>query len=292
MAVTERDPFSGYTTTGHDWNGIKELNTPVPRIVLWFLAVTHIYALIAWVLFPTWPLGQTYTKGLLGGDQKTAVAADIAAATAARADWTHALATEDYAAIKANPDLMARALETAAPLFGQNCQACHGAAGIGGPGFPRLADTIWLWGGSAEEIETTIRHGINSADPDTHVAQMPAFGRDALLTRPEIATLTAYVQTLSAGVTPDDPSAGAVLFQANCAGCHGEDAKGLEGTGAPNLTDADWLYGGDAATIRKTLLNGRQGVMPTWNARLSDADIRMLALYVEGLSTRGAEGDK
>ncbi|MGV8953710.1 MAG: cytochrome-c oxidase, cbb3-type subunit III [Cypionkella sp.] len=292
MAIIERDPFSGYTTTGHDWNGIKELNSPVPRIVLWFLAVTHIFAVIAWVLLPTWPLGHTYTKGLLGGDQKTAVAADIAAATAARADWMGALATDDYAAIKANPDLMARAMETAAPLFGQNCQACHGAAGKGGPGFPRLADNIWLWGGSAEEIETTLRHGINSADPDTHFAQMPAFGRDALLSRPEITTLTAYVQTLHTGVIPNDPSAGAVLFQANCASCHGEDAKGIEGIGAQNLTDDDWLYGGDAATIRETMLNGRQGVMPAWNARLSDADIRMLALYVEGLSAKENEGDK
>ena len=126
MSVTERDPVSGYATTGHDWNGIKELNSPVPRIVLWFLAVTHIYAVIAWVLFPTWPLGNTYTKGLLGSDQQQAVADDIAAATAARADWVAALATQDFNMIRANPDLMARAKATAAPLFGQNCQAGSG----------------------------------------------------------------------------------------------------------------------------------------------------------------------
>ncbi len=292
MSVTERDPFSGYMTTGHDWNGIKELNSPVPRIVLWFLAVTHIYAVGFWLLFPAWPMGNTHSTGLLGGDQKTAVAADIAAATAARADWTTALATEDFAKIHASPELMAQALATAAPLFGQNCQVCHGKEGIGGPGFPRLNDDIWLWGGTADEIETTLRHGINSSDPDTHFAQMPAFGRDELLTRPQIATLTAYVQTLGAGVVADDPAEGAVLFQDNCASCHGTDAKGVEGTGAPNLTDADWIYGGDAATIRQTLLNGRQGVMPAWQPRLSDADIRMLALYVEGLSAKGASGVK
>lgn len=288
MSVTERDPVSGYATTGHDWNGIKELNSPIPRIVLWFLAVTHVYAVIAWVLFPTWPLGMTYTKGLLGGDQQQAVAADIAAATAARADWLAAVATQDFDMIRTNPDLMARAIATAAPLFGQNCQVCHGAGGAGGPGFPRLSDEIWLWDGTAEEIETTLRYGINSPHPDTHFAQMPAFGRDGLLTRPEISVLTDYVQTLANGVIPDDPAKGPVLFQTNCAGCHGEDARGLEGTGAPNLTDADWIYGGDGATIRQTLLNGRQGVMPAWQGRLSDAEIRMLALYVEGLSDERA----
>ena len=295
MSVTERDPVSGYTTTGHDWNGITELNSPVPRIVLWFLAVTHIYAVIVWVLFPTWPLGTTFTKGLLGGDQRTAVEVDIAAASAARADWMGALATQDFDTIRATPDLMARAIATAAPLFGQNCQVCHGAAGIGGPGFPRLSDGIWLWGGSAEEIETTLRFGINSTHPDTHFAQMPALGRDELLTRPEITLLTDYVLTLGQGVTPDDPADGAVLFQTNCAGCHGVDARGIEGTGAPDLTDADWVYGGDPATIRMTLLNGRQGVMPAWQGRLSDAEIRMLALYVEGMSaenvTAGGTGD-
>lgn len=288
MAVSERDPISGYATTGHDWNGIKELNSPVPRIVLWFLAVTHVYAVIAWVLFPTWPLGQTYTRGLLGGDQKSAVEADIAAATAARADWITALATQDFDAIRADTDLMARALATAAPLYGQNCQVCHGAGGVGGPGFPRLADDIWLWGGTAEEIETTLRYGINSDHPDTHFAQMPAFGRDALLSRPEIAVLTDYVRTLGAGVIPDDPSEGAVLFQSTCAGCHGEDARGIDGTGAPDLTDADWIYGGDPETIRATLMNGRQGVMPAWEGRLSDAEIRMLALYIDGLAATEA----
>lgn len=287
MSVTERDPVSGYATTGHDWNGIKELNSPVPRIVLWFLGVTHVYAVIAWVLFPTWPLWTTYTKGLLGGDQQQAVAADIAAAAAARADWMAAFASQDFDAIRGDPVLMARAQATAAPLFGQNCRVCHGPGGIGGPGFPRLADGVWLWGGTADEIETTLRYGINSPHPDTHFAQMPAFGRDGLLTRPEIALLTDYVQTLAKGVTPEDPSEGAVLYQANCAGCHGEDARGLQGTGAPNLTDGDWIYGGDAATIRMTLLNGRQGVMPAWQGRLTDAEIRMMALYVEGLSAAG-----
>jgi len=284
MSVEERDPVSGYLTTGHDWNGIKELNSPVPRIVFAFIVVTHLYALVAWVLLPTWPLGQTFTRGLLGIDQKTAVAADVATANAARAGWTNALATAEFEAIRADTGLMARALMTAEPIYGQNCQACHGAGGIGGPGFPRLNDTIWLWGGTADEIATTLLVGINADHPDTHFAQMPAFGRDELLTRAEISVLTDYVQTLGNGVIPGDPSEGAVLFQTNCAACHGENARGVEGSGAPNLTDADWVYGGDAASIRLTLIAGRQGKMPSWQSRLTKAEIRAMALYVEGLA--------
>ena len=284
MSEIERDPFSGYTTTGHVWNGIKELNSPVPRVVYFFIAVTHVLALIGWILLPTWPLGHTYTKGLLGVDQRTDVAADIAAATAARAGWMNRIATLDYDAIRADPALMAKAMATAAPLFGQNCQSCHGKDGIGGPGFPRLADHIWIWGGSDAEIAQTITVGINSANPDSRVAQMPAFGRDGLLTGAEIDTLTAYVQTLSGGVIANDPSPGAKLFQDNCAACHGADAKGVKDTGAQNLTDADWLYGGDAATVHQTLMYGRQGKMPTWAGRLDANQIRMLTLYVSGLS--------
>lgn len=284
MSVEERDLVSGYLTTGHDWNGIKELNSPVPRIVFAFMLVTHLYALVAWFLLPAWPLGQTFTKGLLGIDQKTAVAADLAQAGAARADWMGALAVADFDAIRADPDLMSRALATAEPLFGQNCQACHGAGGIGGSGFPRLNDDIWLWGGTADEIATTLRVGINSTHPDTHFAQMPAFGRDGLLSYPEISVLTAYVQTLGKGVIPDDPSEGAVLFQDNCAACHGEDARGVEGTGAPNLADGDWVYGSDATSVRQTLIAGRQGQMPSWQSRLTEAEIRAMALYVEGLA--------
>ena len=280
----ERDPVSGQLTTGHDWNGIKELNNPVPRVVIAFIVVTHLYALIAWALLPTWPLGQTYTEGLLGIDQRTEVATDIVRAEANRPGWMGRLATESLETVRTDPALVAKATATAAPLFGQNCQVCHGVGGKGGTGFPRLTDDNWLWGGTVESIAETIRVGINSQHPDTRFAQMPAFGRDEMLSRPQIETLTAYVLTLSGGVQAGDTSEGAVLFQENCAACHGEDARGVENTGAPNLTDTNWLYGADASTIRSTLINGRQGVMPSWADRLNETQVRMLALYVEGLS--------
>ena len=283
MSVIERDPVTGYTTTGHDWNGIKELNSPIPRAVIIFIIVTHIAALIGWIMLPTWPLGRTFTKGLLQIDQKTDLAADIAAANTARAEWMAQMTTLDFDAIRADPVLMARALETAAPIFGQNCEACHGKDGIGGPGFPRLSDSAWIWGSTADDIAETITVGINSEHPDSRFAQMPAFGRDEMLDRDQISMMTTYVQTLSGGVIADDPSEAAILFQDNCAACHGEDGLGAEGTDAPNLTDATWTYGGDAASIWQTLMNGRQGHMPTWQNRLSTADIRMLALYVEAM---------
>ncbi|MDN5785609.1 cytochrome-c oxidase, cbb3-type subunit III [Pseudorhodobacter sp.] len=292
MHEITRDPISGYTTTGHNWNGILELNSPVPKPVYFFIFVTHLYALVAWFLLPAWPLGDTYTKGLWGVDQKTTLEASLVKANTARADWVQAFATDDFDTIRANDELMARGRATAATLFGDNCQACHGAGGKGGPGFPRLNDDIWLWGGSAEEIATTIEVGINSADPDTHFAQMPAFGRDGMLTRPQIAEMADYVLTLSGGVKPGDTSDAATLFQDNCSSCHGEDAKGVEGTGAPNLTDDDWIYGSNRDTILATLMNGRQGHMPTWKPRLSVSDIRMLALYVEGLHSAAAEASQ
>ena len=279
MSLEERDPVSGYLTTGHDWNGIKELNSPVPRIVFAFILVTHLYALVVWVLLPTWPLGQTFTRGLLGIDQKTAVAADLATANAARAGWTDALAVAEFDVIRADPVLMARALATAEPIYGQNCQACHGAGGIGGPGFPRLNDDDWLWGNAAETIHETLRVGINVAHPETRYAQMPAFGRDELLTRPQIELLVPHVISLSTPGAATTPEA-TVLFAENCASCHGDTGAGMIDVGAPNLTDDIWQYGGDADAIRATLRYGRQGQMPAWDTRLTEAERKILTLYV------------
>lgn len=164
MSVEERDFVSRYLTTGHDWKGIKDLNARVPRIVFAIMVVTHLYALVAWFLRPTWLLGQTFAKGLLGIDQKTAVTADLDAANAVRAGWTDGLATLEFDAIRTDPDLMARACQGESAAW-QTCQACHGADGIGGPGFLRLNDAIWLWGGTPGEIATTLRLGINAPHP-------------------------------------------------------------------------------------------------------------------------------
>ncbi len=287
MAVdhqSDRDGFTGYLTTGHEWNGIKELNTPVPRPVYFFLALAFLFSLGYWVLMPAWPLGVTYTKGLLGSNQREVLTASLKAAAAERDAWTSKIQSGSYAAIQSDPQLMTIVRQTGHALFGNNCAACHGIDAKGGPGFPNLTTSSWLWGGKPEDIFNTIRVGINSAHPDTHVSQMPAFGHDGMLRRPDISKVVAFVYSLS---HPDAKEldaktveAGKAIFAANCVACHGDDAKGNPELGAPNLTDQSWIYGGNLENIDNTVWGGRQGHMPTWEGRLSDLDRKILTLYL------------
>ncbi len=284
------DPVTGYGTTGHEWNGIRELNTPFPRIVLVALALTFAYSVVTWVLLPAWPVGRDYTRGLLGLDQQEVAAEGYRRLTEERAEWTRPFASGDFAALAADGDLMAHAMPAAARLFADNCAACHGRDGTGGPGFPSLADGAWLWDGAPEAIAETVRVGINSTHPDTRFSQMPAFGRDGMLPREDIAAVIDHVLALSSG-RADPESAGAAIFADNCASCHGEDGRGGLGTGAPSLADDHWIYGGGRDDILTTLRNGRQGVMPSWEGRLDDTEINMLALFVASMSRdANAEG--
>jgi cytochrome c oxidase cbb3-type subunit 3 len=285
MGVIERDPHTGQTTTGHEWNGIKELNAPVPTVIYLFLACTVIFAVTWWVLMATWPLGTTYTRGLLGVDQREIVTEKVKAATADRSVWTAQIAAKDFKDILADASLMRTVRATGHTLFGDNCAACHGFNAKGGRGFPNLTSDSWLWGGSPEAIAETIRVGINSGHPETHTAQMPAFGRDQMLPRADIDKVITYVQSLSdpaarLAAAPDTLAAGKDLFAANCAACHGDEGKGNQELGAPDLTDRLWIYGGDRQTLLDTLWAGRQGHMPTWESRLSDVDRKILALYL------------
>ncbi len=285
MGVIERDPHTGQITTGHEWNGIKELNSPVPKVIYLFLAVTVLFAVTWWVLMPTWPLGTTYTRGLLGVDQREIVTEKVKAAVAGREPWTTQIAAKDFKDILADASLMRTVRATGHTLFGDNCAACHGLNARGSKGFPNLTSDSWLWGGSPEAIYETIRVGINSAHPETRTAQMPAFGRDQMLPRADIDKVITYVQSLSdsaaqLAAAPDVLAAGKELFAANCASCHGEDGKGNQELGAPDLTDRLWIYGGDRQTLLDTLWAGRQGHMPTWEGRLSEVDRKILALYL------------
>ncbi|TIS57358.1 MAG: cytochrome-c oxidase, cbb3-type subunit III [Mesorhizobium sp.] len=285
MAVEELDPVSGRTTTGHEWNGIKELDTPIPRGVLMFLIVTHLFAVIWWFVMPTWPLGTTYTKGLLDTDQRKIVEEKLVAANAARAPWVDAIEKSSFDQILANPQLMEVVRETGHRLFGDNCAACHGRDGKGGKNYPDLTDHDWIWGGGPETIAATMRIGVNSSNPESRVSQMPSFGRDQMLDPVQVRNVAFYVHSLSnaSDSTPDNVAtieAGRQVFLTNCAACHGEDAKGKMDMGAPNLTDQYWIYGGDLETIVTTVHGGRQGHMPTWDERLTPAEIKILALYV------------
>ncbi|TRL37345.1 cytochrome-c oxidase, cbb3-type subunit III [Rhizobium straminoryzae] len=289
MALGERDPVTGYLTTGHEWNGIKELNTPVPRIVYVFLSLTTTFGLIYWLLMPALPLGTTYTKGLLGYDERRVVERAVAHAEAERAPWHEVLDRQDFASFAADPAAMQEIREAGRLLFGQNCAACHGIHATGNTGFPNLAAGALNWGDRPEVLQQTIRVGVNSDHPESRTAQMPAFGQDGILSRPEVDAVIAYVHDLSrdgTAVSALAHPAGARIFAAQCAACHGADARGKADVGAPNLTDTTWLYGGDLQTIFQTVWYGRQGHMPSWEARLGARNVKLLAAYVADLRTR------
>lgn len=285
MAVGERDPHSGHMTTGHEWNGIKELNTPVPRAVWFFLIVTALFSLGYWVLMPAWPLGRTYTKGLLDRDQKAQVAKRVDAAAAARLLWTKRIATLGYDQIRGDAALMAYVREDGHRLFGDNCAACHGMTATGNPGFPNLIDKDWLWGGSPDALAHTIAVGVNSpASKNTRVSQMLAFGKDGILDNDAVLAVTDYVKTLSdpawAKGKPVSVGKGREVFATNCVVCHGEQGHGNQQLGAPSLADKSWLYGGDIDAIYTTIHDGRQGEMPAWEHRLSPIDRKILIVFL------------
>lgn len=291
MGHEKHDPVTGRTTTGHEWNGIEELDTPVPRVVLFFLVATFLFSVGYWLLMPAWPLGWSYTKGLLGLDQRDIVTRQVQEASAARAAWTDGIAGADFAAIAADPALMRHVRETGRTLFIDNCAVCHGTGGAGRTGFPDLTAGAWLWGGEPETLAETIRVGINSTHPDTRVSQMLAFGRDGMLEQAAVGDVVAYVRSLSGQplAAADLPriERGKEVFAANCAACHAADATGNHELGAPSLTDAHWVYGGDPQSIYASIHAGRQGHMPHWEGRLSPVEIKLLTLYIGTLG-----GDK
>ena len=253
-----------------------------------FLIVTHIWAIAWWFFVPAWPLGQTYTKGLLGVDQQTTVEARLVEGQQQRSAWTTRLEAEHYHAILDDEALMKTVRDTGRQLFGDNCAACHGRDGRGRANYPDLTDDDWLWGGGPELIEQTMRVGINTAHPDTRIGQMPAFGRDQMLDREQVRNAAAYVYSLtnpdySTPENLDRIDAGHEVFVSTCAACHGDNGQGNVDVGAPNLTDARWIYGGDLDTIIASVHGGRQGHMPTWDERLTTAEIRTLAVYVHDL---------
>jgi cytochrome c oxidase cbb3-type subunit III len=281
----EIDEATGVETTGHEWDGLKELNNPLPRWWLWTFYATIIWALGYTIAYPAWPMISSATQGVLGYDSRVEVAETLAEADAAKQVFRDRMADMDFAAIQADAELMRFAQLSGASTYRAFCSQCHGAGADGNPGYPNLLDDDWLWGGTVDAIYLTIAHGIRAEeDPDTRFGEMPAFGRDELLERPDIQAVVEYVLKIS-GQQHDATLAttGETVYADNCASCHGEDGKGIVEQGAPNLADALWLYGGSRETITASIVNGRAGMMPAWAPRLSDAQIREVALYVHAL---------
>ena len=281
----EKDAISGTDTTGHEWDGIKELNTPLPRWWVLVFYATIVWALIWSILYPSWPGLSGYFHGVLGYSTRAGIEQKMADVAAQRAPMLDKIKAAGFADIEKDPNLLNFAIGGGKAVFADNCAPCHGPGGGGSKGFPNLAGDDWLWGGSIDQIYQTISYGIRSGNPKAHESTMVAFGKDGVLKRGEIVAVARYVRSLSGLPVPSgtDLGAGKKIFDDNCASCHGDDGKGNPEIGAPNLADKIWLYGPDETTIVDVITNGRNGVMPAWVDRLDPATIKALAVYVHSL---------
>lgn len=271
-------------TTGHVWDGIEEYDNPMPRWWVWVFYATIVWGIGYSIAYPAWPMITRATPGLLGASTRADVAVEIATVDARNADIKAKLVSTDLEAVRDDTELMRFAENAGAAVFRTNCSTCHGSggAGVSAKGYPNLLDDDWLWGGDIENIYLTISHGIrNTTDPDARYSEMPKFGADGLLEREQIAQVVDHVLQLS-GQEHDATlaTAGAVVFEENCAACHGEAGLGNPDLGAPNLADAIWLYGGTRDAVNHSVFYARYGVMPNWNERLSEDEMRAVALYV------------
>jgi len=282
---SEIDHATGQSTTGHQWDGIKELNTPLPRWWLITFYLTIVWSIGYWIVYPAWPLITTNTKGLFGYSTRADVAVELANLDKIRGEKMVKLAATPLADIEKDPALLALARASGKAAFGDNCAPCHGSGGAGAKGYPNLNDDEWLWGGSLEKILQTIQFGVRSGHAKAHESAMLAFGKEGVLKKDQIVTAANHVRSLSGLSTAKGFNAaeGAKVFADNCASCHGDAGKGNQELGAPDLTDKIWLYGSDEATLIETISNGRAGVMPAWVERLDPATIKALAVYVHSL---------
>ena len=285
MANPERDELSGVETTGHEWDGIKELNNPLPRWWLWTLYGTMLWAAGYAVLYPALPGLTTNSKGLWEWSSRADLRQELAAQDVLRGEVSAKLAAADINGILGDAQLREFAVAAGASTFKVNCVQCHGSGAQGGPGFPNLNDDSWIWGGTPEQILQTIAHGIRSADdPATRDSQMPAFGRDQVLNPTQINDVTHQVSKL-AGLEHDAKAAeaGVTVYADNCAACHGPAGEGNIDLGAPQLSDDVWFYGSTPAQISAQVTLPKHGMMPAWQSRLGDVKVKQLTAYVLSL---------
>jgi len=288
----EKDDVTGVETTGHEWDGLKELNNPAPRWWLWVFIVTVIWSVWYWVVYPAWPVAGGATKGTWEWTQYGELKKSQQEIYQRRAKYQEKFHTASLPEILADSELYEFARVGGAAAFKENCAACHGTGAAGGRGYPNLNDDDWLWGGKLEQIHQTLKAGINSGHGDARGTLMPSFGRDGVLTRAQIDDVTEYVHDLHLGdKAPQTPAhlRGKQIFAENCVACHGEAGEGNRDLGAPRLNDEIWLWGGDKKSIHATITQARVGVMPAWEGRLSPDTLKALTIYIHSLG--GTEPD-
>jgi cytochrome c oxidase cbb3-type subunit III len=286
MTVSKReiDDVTGIETTGHEWDGVKELNKPLPKWWVWTFYATIVWAIGYWIVYPAFPTLSGYTKGVFGYSQRAVIADDVNAARSAQAQFRDKLASTPLDQLKNDPDLLRFAMAGGAAAFQANCAPCHGRGAQGFVGYPNLNDDDWLWGGTIEDIHKTISFGIRSDQRDARSSQMPRYGLDKLLDDAQINNAAEYVLSLT-GKSSDQAARarGQKVFAEQCAACHGPDGKGKQDQGAPDLADEIWLYGGSKQAIIESIRTGRGGVMPAWVGRLDPITLKSLAVYVHSL---------
>lgn len=278
----EVDHISGVETTGHEWDGLKELNNPLPKWWLYIFYACIVWAVIYWVLYPSWPLISSYTTGVLGSSQRAEALVALEEGVAGRSEFADKIVAAPLEEIAQDQQLLQFALANGKAAFGDNCAPCHGSGATGAEGYPNLQDDTWLWGGTLEDIHTTLLYGIRSTNDDARIGEMPAYGRDELLTKEEITQVANYVASRTGLETESgvDLQAGQVIYEDNCAACHGDNLEGIQEVGAPSLMSANYLYGKSLDAIKAQVINPRNGVMPAWVDRLDEATIKSLAVYV------------
>jgi cytochrome c oxidase cbb3-type subunit 3 len=282
---SEVDDVTGVETTGHVWDGdLKELNKPLPRWWLYTFYVCILWAIGYQIAYPAWPMLNSYTKGMLGYSQREAAMRGVQEIRDSQAAYRSEIEKSDFATIRSKPELLRFATASGAATFAANCAACHGRGAQGFTGYPNLNDDDWLWGGKIEDIHKTISFGVRSEHKDTRSTEMPKFGIDKILESAQISDAAEYVLSLS-GQSKDAAAAerGSKIFAEQCTACHGEKGTGNQELGAPNLTDAIWLYGGRKGDIEQSITTGRGGKMPAWSLRLDPSTIKSVALYVHSL---------
>ncbi len=283
----EKDPVSGQYTTGHEWDGIKELNTPLPKWWVYVFFACILWSIGYWVVYPSWPTFSSYWAGTFGWHSRTQVVADIDNANKAKGVYLSKIQNASLEDIVKDKDLLNFAVAGGKAVFNDTCAACHGVGGVGAYGFPNLADDQWLWGGSLDDIKTTIAYGVRNSNANSRQSEMPAFGGGDVLNDAQLNDVAEYVLSLSkSGKDATAAGRGKDIFTNNgCVACHGENGEGNQAMGAPALASGVWLYKDkdQKAAIISQVKAPKHGSMPAWSERFDEATIKQLAVYVYSL---------
>lgn len=277
-------------TMGHEWDGIEEYNNPLPRWWVWTFFACVAFAIGYVLYYPAFPGGHGSASNWTTIKELNQ---SLAEAKASQKDFDDKLTATALGDVEKDETLRTYAQAAGKMLFSINCSQCHGAGGAGAKGFPNLLDDEWIHGGKLADIAYTITHGVrNTQDAKArNPGLMPAFGKDEILGAGQVADVVNYLSVLAHGAKDNESTVrGAQVFKDNCTACHGLKGEGMREFGAPPLNNAIWLYGGDNETRMETVENGRGGVMPAWGLRLTELDIKKLAVYVHNLGG-GEAGD-